>query len=327
MAGNVPLCERKDCTVTDISIMLEGQDGLNWSNFQRLARAVEDLGFASLHRSDHFVNARPPDVDSLPLWPSLTWLATHTQRIEFGPLVTPMSFRHPVHTARTGAAVDDLSGGRLWLGVGAGWNEREHQNYGFPLLGVKERFDRFRDGLEVITRLLRSDEHVSYQSREAVERGEAYYYLEDAILLPRPQRPGGPPILIGGNGPKLTLPLVAEYADIWNAVFASPQTFAERNRQLDEMLEARGRQPSDVRRTAMVGLIFGRDERQYRERLGSRDESKLLERGVLWGTASRIVDQIAEYVSAGAECIMIQYLYLDDLDSLEALADAVIGKV
>ena len=119
-----------------------------------------------------------------------------------------------------------------------GWNEREHQNYGFPLLGVKERFDRFRDGLEVITRLLRSDEHVSYQSREAVERGEAYYYLEDAILLPRPQRPGGPPILIGGNGPKLTLPLVAEYADIWNAVFASPQTFAERNGSLTKCSSA-----------------------------------------------------------------------------------------
>lgn len=313
--------------MTEIGIMLEGQDGLNWENFQRIARAVEDLGFDSLHRSDHFVNARPPDVDSLPLWPSLTWLATNTERIEFGPLVTPTSFRHPVHTARIGAAVDDLSGGRLWLGVGAGWNEREHQHYGFPLLGVTERFDRFRDGLEVMTRLLRSDEHVSYQSRGAVENGKAYYYLEDAILLPRPQRPGGPPILIGGNGPKLTLPLVAEYADIWNGVFASPQEIAERNQQLDEMIEAQGRQPSDVKRTAMVGLIFGRDEQQYRERLGSRDEGSLLERGVLAGPAARIVEQLGEYVSAGAERIMIQYLYYDDLDSLEALAGAVIGRV
>ena len=105
----------------EIAIMLEGQNGLNWSHWQRLAEAVEQLGFAGLYRSDHYTNASPPDKDSLELWVSLTWLASHTNRIEFGPLVSPVSFRHPTMTARMATAVDDLSGGRLTLGVGAGW--------------------------------------------------------------------------------------------------------------------------------------------------------------------------------------------------------------
>src|SRR5512136_1176131 len=134
----------------DIAIMIEGQNGLNWPRWQRTARAVEDLGFAGLYRSDHFTNSDPPDLDSLELWTSLTWLASHTQRIEFGPLVSPLSFRNPVITARMAAAVDELSEVRLILGLGAGWQEREHQLFGFDLLPMKQRFERFEEGLEVI---------------------------------------------------------------------------------------------------------------------------------------------------------------------------------
>ncbi|MCA9873302.1 MAG: LLM class flavin-dependent oxidoreductase, partial [Anaerolineales bacterium] len=108
----------------EVAIMVEGQNGLNWPRWQRLATAVEDLGFAGLYRSDHYTNSRPPDLDSLELWVSLTWLATHTRRIEFGPLVSPVSFRQPTMTARMASAVDDLSHGRLTLGLGAGWQER-----------------------------------------------------------------------------------------------------------------------------------------------------------------------------------------------------------
>src|SRR4051794_13386202 len=113
----------------EIAIMIEGQSGLNWERWQRLARTVEDLGFAGLYRSDHLANAQLPDQDALDAWVSLTWLASHTRRIEFGPLVSPLTFRHPVHLARMAAAVDDLSGGRLTLGVGAGWSQREHTMY------------------------------------------------------------------------------------------------------------------------------------------------------------------------------------------------------
>lgn len=108
----------------EIALMVEGQNGLNWPRWQRIAQAAEDLGFVGLYRSDHYTNASGPDLDSLELWVSLTWLASHTSRIEFGPIVSPVSFRHPTMTARMAAAVDDLSGGRLQLGLGAGWQVR-----------------------------------------------------------------------------------------------------------------------------------------------------------------------------------------------------------
>ena len=126
----------------EVAIMVEGQAGLNWQRWQRIAVAVEDLGFVGLYRSDHYTNMDPPDEDSLELWVSLTWLASHTRRIEFGPLVSPVSFRHPTMLARMASAVDDLSGGRLTLGMGAGWQEREHTNYGWDLLDIPGRFDR-----------------------------------------------------------------------------------------------------------------------------------------------------------------------------------------
>ena len=121
----------------EIAVMIEGQNGLNWARWQRIARLAEEAGFVGLFRSDHFTNGNPPDLDSLELWTSLTWLADNTKRIEFGPLVTPFSFRHPAFTTRMAAAVDDLSGGRLTLGLGAGWQEREHALFGFDLLPLK----------------------------------------------------------------------------------------------------------------------------------------------------------------------------------------------
>ena len=237
----------------EVAIMLEGQNGLTWERWQRVARAVEDLGFVGLYRSDHYTNANPPDKESLELWVSLTWLASHTSRIEFGPMVSPVSFRQPTMTARMASAVDDLSNGRLHLGLGAGWQEREHHNYSWDLLDMNGRFARFEEGLKIISHLLQNEEPLDFD-------GE-YYQLHKAVLLPRPQRPGGPPILIGGNGPKRTLPLTAKYAAEWNGVYIPPQTFAERCELLDEMLVANGRQPSDVRRSLMTGLVFGRSGR------------------------------------------------------------------
>jgi alkanesulfonate monooxygenase SsuD/methylene tetrahydromethanopterin reductase-like flavin-dependent oxidoreductase (luciferase family) len=131
----------------ELAIMVEGQNGLNWARWQQLAQAVEDLGFTGLYRSDHFTNAQPPALDSLELWVSLTWLAAHTRRIQFGPLVSPVSFRDPVFTARIAMQVDDLSGGRLQLGLGAGWQVHEHEMFGYSLLSSEPRFKRFQEGL------------------------------------------------------------------------------------------------------------------------------------------------------------------------------------
>ncbi|MFN2221953.1 MAG: LLM class F420-dependent oxidoreductase [Candidatus Promineifilaceae bacterium] len=308
----------------EVAIMIEGQDGLNWPRWQRLARAVEELGFVGLYRSDHYTNANPPDKDSLELWVSLAWLADNTQRIEFGPLVSPVSFRHPTMTARMASAVDDLSGGRLILGMGAGWQEREHTHYGWDLLPVPQRFARFEEGLEVVTRLLSSEEPVDFDGR--------YYRLQEAILLPRPQQPGGPPILIGGNGPRRTLPLAARYADEWNGVYINPHKFAELNERLDNLLLDQGRQPSAVRRSLMVGTIFGRTQRDIDRRLDEiaarRDRhysaAELRDSGMVVGDGQQIRDQLEAYAAAGVQRIMLQWLELDDLDGLEALAKALL---
>jgi F420-dependent oxidoreductase-like protein len=305
----------------EIAIMIEGQNGLNWSRWQRIVKAVEDLGFIGLYRSDHYTNATPPDLDSLELWTSLTWLASHTQRIEFGPLVSPVSFRNPTMTARMASAVDDLSGGRLFLGLGAGWEEREHTNFGWDLLDVKSRFSRFEEGLEVISHLLKSDKPVDFEGK--------YYRLNQAVLLPRPARPGGPPILIGGNGPRQTLPLVARYAAEWNAFCIPALEFSNLNSKLDELLLAKNRHPSDVRRSLMTGCIFEYDETKVNHKVKDRTGGKfspeeLCQRGLIVGTVTQIKDQLDKLDQAGVQRIMLQWLDLDDIDGLEALARGIL---
>jgi F420-dependent oxidoreductase-like protein len=304
----------------EVAIMIEGQDGLNWPRWQRIAQAVEDLGFVGLYRSDHYTNAEPPDLDSLELWVSLTWLASHTQRIEFGSLVSPVSFRQPTMTARMASAVDDLSGGRLTLGLGAGWQEREHRNYGWELLDIPRRFVRFQEGLEIITQLLHSEQPIDFS-------GE-FYQLHEAILLPRPQRLGGPPILIGGNGRQRTLPLVARYADEWNAVLIAADKFAELNPQLDQLLVENGRRPEEVRRSLMTELVFGRDEAELRRKLQGRPTAKELRQlGRIVGTPAEIVEQLGRLATLGVQRVMLQWLDLDDMDGLEALARTVLPQL
>jgi F420-dependent oxidoreductase-like protein len=302
----------------DIALMIEGQAGVYWPAWRRLARAAEELGFAGLYRSDHFPHGSPPDQAALELWASLTWLATHTERIAFGPLVSPAAFRHPAMTAWTAYQVDDLSGGRLRLGLGAGWHEGEHRAFGLPLLGIGPRFDRFEEYLEVVTRLLRSDEPVTFKG--------AYYTLRDAMLMPRPRRPGGPPITIGGNGPQKTLPLVATYADEWNCFWRTPAQLRDLNERLDDLLAVEGRAPSDVRRTMMVGTFFGADEAALQARLAERGQTadELRGSGALVGTPGAVRDQLGELADLGLDGVMLQWLDIDDMDGLAALAQAVL---
>jgi F420-dependent oxidoreductase-like protein len=305
----------------ELAIMVEGQNGLTWPRWRRIANAVESLGFAGLFRSDHYTNAEPPDIESLETWVSLTWLASHTQRIEFGPLVSPVSFRHPTIIARMASAVDDLSGGRLALGLGAGWQEREHTNYGRHLLDVPARFARFEEGLKVITQLLQEDHPVDFE-------GE-YYRLKDAVLLPRPQRRSGPPIIVGGNGPLRTLPLAAAYAQEWNGVYLSPTEIRTRNQRLDELLTRQGRQPSQLRRSLMTRCEIGPNDRELAQRFNQTTLSmeELRQRGLVVGTSSQIVDQLGRFAEVGVQRIMLQWLDLDDLNGLEHLATTVLPQV
>ncbi len=302
----------------DVAIFLEGQDGLNWENWKRIGRSVEDLGFAGLYRSDHFTNMRPPDKDSLELWISLAWLADNTTRIEFGQLVSPMSFRNPVFAARMGKDVDDLSGGRFILGLGAGWQDHEHEKFGFDLLEIGPRFDRFEEGVEVVHVLLKGKGPATFNGK--------YFQLNEAQLLPKAQRNGGPPILIAGRGRNRTLPLTARFADEWNFGFRPATTFAKLNSYLDELLEAAGRKPQDVRRTVANTTIFGKDEQELKRKLdeGGYTEERLEKFGIIAGTGQQVVDQIGEYHEAGAQRVMLQWLDLEDQAALEDLAKAVL---
>ena len=242
-----------------LAMMFEGMFGLTWPRWHRLLVEVERLGFAGLFRSDHFTLMEPPDAEALEAIVSLAYAATHTRRIHFGTLVAPFSFRDPVMLARQAMAIDDLSQGRLILGVGAGWMEREHAMFGYALGDLHTRMRRLEEGLEVITRLIRSDEPASFDGQ--------FYQVREARLLPRPQR--RTPILLGGNGPKRTLPLVARYADIWNGVGLTPALFAERCALLDELLRGQGRQPHDVRRTLMVPVLCWRNAAGMRSAAGA----------------------------------------------------------
>jgi len=188
---------------------------------------------------------------------------------------------------------------------------------------------RMQEGLEVVTRLLRSDEPVTFAGR--------FYQLRGATLLARPQRPGGPQIMIGGNGPKYTLPLAARYADVWNGVYLSPEEFRARSTRLDELLMEAGRRPGDLRRTLMTGIFFGSDlpaldrqlesERAFRPELASTPRDELIaimrQRNAIVGTPEMVAGQIAAYTQAGAEELMLQWLDQDDIEGLRGLAEVV----
>src|SRR5512145_1979397 len=200
-----------------LGLMIEGQEGLTWDRWRRLARLAEDGGFESLFRSDHltglFGEPRRPSLDT---WASLTWLATATRRIRFGPMVCPLTFYHPALLAKRAAAVAELSGGRLDLGIGAGWHEGEHRMFGIPFPPLRERLDRLECGARVIRAL--------WQGRP-VTLDQPYYPLREAQSFPVP--PGGAvPLVVGGRGERRTLRIVAEHADEWNLTRVTPAEYA-----------------------------------------------------------------------------------------------------
>ena len=314
-----------------LSISVEGVFGLTWPAWKRLVCRVEDLGFTGLYLSDHFVMIQPPDYPSLEMVTALTWLADHTERVRFGPMVSPLSFRDPVMLARQAAAIDDLSDGRMVLGLGAGWMEREHTMFGYDLGDIPTRLDRMEEGAEVIAHLLRSEEPVSFEGQ--------FFRLQDAVLPP-PRRPGGLPIMIGGKGPKRTMPLVARFADAWNAQVMSPDQIREHNALLDRLLVEAGRRPEDVRRTLNVPVLCFRSRDELETRLSrrppfppwkhfSREEQleKLRAWPALVGSPEEIVTQIRAFEAAGISEISMQWLAPGDIEGIEILAREVLPHV
>jgi alkanesulfonate monooxygenase SsuD/methylene tetrahydromethanopterin reductase-like flavin-dependent oxidoreductase (luciferase family) len=234
-------------------------------------------------------------------------------------MVSPVSFRNPVVSAWSAAAVDDLSGGRFHMGLGAGWQEREHRNFGFELLQLNDRFVRFEEGVHVVKLLLQSDEPVAFAGQ--------FFQLEDALLLPRPARQGGPPIVIGGNGEKRTMPLAAKYADEWNAVFVTPARFRELSAHLDSLLEKEDRTPTSMRRTLMHRITVGATDADVKRKTDGVDVEGMTSRGALIGTPNEVAEKLLAFDAAGVQRIMGQMQDMTDLDGVELLATRVLPQL
>lgn len=308
-----------------ISVTIEAMFGLNWSTWQDFIRRVECAGYAGLYRSDHFMVGKP-GIDSLELITSLTYLASHSQKLHFGSLVAPFSFHHPATLARQAMAINDLSGGRLVLGVGSGWYEDEHSMYGFHLGDKKTRLDRLEEGLSILHALVHSPEPVSFAGR--------FYHLREAELAPRsPVR-----ILVGGNGRTRTLPLAARYADVWNCQLADPAAFAETNRYLDGLIAAAGRRPEDVRRSVLVPVLVTRTRADLdrhvaliQEHVPAFRQSSAAEikawlyglKGII-GSPQQVVDGLAAYAQSGAHEMILEWFGLFDLEGFDLLATEIL---
>jgi alkanesulfonate monooxygenase SsuD/methylene tetrahydromethanopterin reductase-like flavin-dependent oxidoreductase (luciferase family) len=301
--------------MTQIGIMLEGQEGLNWDRWRRICTDADTLGFASLRRSDHLISLMgAPDRDCVECWTSLGLAAEWTRRIEIGPMVSPMTFRLPGMLAKQAAAVDALSGGRLILGVGAGWNANEHEVLHIPFLTKKERFDRLEAGIDTM--------------REIWPKTN-----------PKPAR-DPIPLLIGGEGVRRTLPLAARVASEWNISRLDADAFTSLSAVLDDECRAIGRDPSTVRRSVMTTYIVGRDRSDLRERavalsqvltrLQGESPDQVLQTmrsRALVGTPEEIAEQMREHARLGVDLFMLQHFVLDDSDALGLLAAEVIPAV
>lgn len=296
----------------EFNIMVEGQDGLSWPRWQRIVSRAEELGFTGIYRSDHL--ARPDGTfdDDIETWISLGWAAGHTQMLHMGTNVSPISFRNPVLLAWQANSVAALSGGRVHLGVGAGWQEFEHTAFGFDLLDLDERFARYEEGIQVIRLLTQSAEPVSFAGH--------YYRLDGAMMQPRSPRADGIPLTIGGNGPKRTLPLVAKYADEWNGLYLSPEDFRVRSTQLDQLLTDAGRDPKSVRRTHMSKTVIAEDDAELRRKTSEETIARAPQISALIGTAPQLIATIGRLQEAGADGIMMQLSDVDDTTALEVFA-------
>lgn len=315
--------------MTALSLMV---DSLTWPQWKQIVRLAEDLGYDGLYRGDHLTTDEAQDRDQPDLVVALTYVADHSTRIGFGSCVSPVSFRDPIIFTRQAVALNELSGGRMTLGLGTGWNEREHQVWGYRLGDATTRWARLEESLEVATRLLRGDEPMSYAGQ--------FFQLDRAALLPRSQRVHGPRILVGGNSRTRTLPLVARYADSWNALDLTPALFREHSSLLDELIRAAGRQPSDVRRTLLTRVEFGRDAAELDRRMGWRhthpdyagkalDEvirAQWEEEASLVGLPDEVAAQIAEFASAGVEELILLFEG-DDVEGIEAFAEGILPRV
>lgn len=313
-----------------ISIMLEGQSGLTWDVWQKVVAQADAWGVTGLYTSDHFTSPHPPNRNALEMIVAAAYAATFTKRVNLGPMVSPISFRDPMMLTRQAIMLNELSGGRMVLGVGAGWMEREHRMFGYTLGNVTTRMARFAEGVEVIHLLVHTPGPVNF-------RGQ-FFNLNQAELKPRTRTMR---ILVGGNGVQKTLGLAARYADVWNGVHISPATFRELSHVLDRYATTAGRDPQAIKRTHSTPLFFGDTPAELEKRLDYvrtwRDEframpvmdliSAMKSGSGIAGSRAEVIEQIRAYADAGVEELVLQWFDPQDVEGLESFAQDILPRV
>ncbi|MEH0823698.1 MULTISPECIES: LLM class F420-dependent oxidoreductase [Micromonospora] len=310
-----------------VSVFTEPHRGADYDDQLRFARLVEETGFEGFFRADHYraMGDEPALPGPTDAWLTLAALARETSRIRLGTLVTSATFRLPGPLAVMVAQVDRMSGGRVELGIGAGWYEREHTAYGIPFPRVSERFDRLAEQLEIVTGLWRtpSDETYSFT-------GE-HYRLVDAPALPKPVQQPGPPVIVGGRGPKRTPDLAARYADEFNMPFKSVAETAAAYERVREACDRAGRDASGrapLTLSAGIVVAIGRTDAEAQRRAAPLHvTSALPPEDPVVGSPAQLVERIGEFAAIGATRVHLRLIDFDDLDHVELIAAEVLPRL
>jgi alkanesulfonate monooxygenase len=317
------------------ALMTEPQQGLSYEEILALARAAEDAGFEAFFRSDHYASfpggAGLPTTDA---WATLAGLARETTRINLGVLVSPVTFRAPGNLAKVAGTVTEMSRGRVEVGLGAGWNVPEHHQHGLAFPDVRERFDMLEEQLAIVHGLWAEPDGWSYAG--------THWQVSDTLFRPRPvPAPAGrkhPNLIVGGEAKPRMAALVARYADEVNITSATAASATAGYERVDEACRAIGRDPASVTRSAMTGVLVGRDEAEVERRAqallevvgrggGLDAQSWLAERRRRWifGTPEQAHARVAELAAAGVERVMLQTFLPRDLDMVAQLGEIFLG--
>ena len=314
------------------ALMTEPQQGLTYLEQLEIARLAERLGFDAFFRSDHYHSfPGPADKPTTDAWAVLAGLARETERIRLGTLVSPVTFRHPGSFAKVVTTVDEMRGGRVEVGVGAGWNEPEHSELGLAFPEVAQRADLLEDELAILHGLWEEPDGWSFEGKQVSIKNAGFH----AKTVQRPH----PPIIVGGEGRPRSLRLAARYADEYNMSSSGPETCAEKFAALDEECRKIGRDPATMRKSAMVGFLVGADQAEFERRVddlltmigeaGTGSSAWLDEHRPRWiiGTPDQARAMAAQFGAAGAERIMLQDLLPRDHGMIELVARELIGRV
>jgi F420-dependent oxidoreductase-like protein len=306
-----------------VCLMIEGQEDVTWEQWLALAGACEEHGLEALFRSDHYGPLMGmPDRGSLDAWATLAGLAARTSRIRLGTLVSPATFRHPSVLAKMVVTADHISGGRVELGLGAGWHEGEHRAFGFEFPPTPVRMERLAEQLEIVSRTF-TDDVFSFSGRP--------YHLQDLRALPKPVQRPRPTLLVGGAAGPRSLALAARWADEYNTTAVALEELPERRRRQQEAWREAGRDPDMARLSLMTTCVAGRDRAEVEERVGrvlavtgSHDSvAEVIDARPNWllGTVDELAERFAALEAAGVSRVMLQHLDHADTEMVAVLGE------